>query len=504
MRITGWKAGGDTENTKFSFLSEAAASEGNWTTMVVGKNGTKKSLLLRALVDGFLGNEDFRHGVRPPVPVSVDFDSNCSEKGCVIAVSGTPFDRFPRQNRYVLSTTSNKYDSSIEYYYLGLAATNGSIGTTHGVRTLAHLLFEVSVDDIKTASSVMRVLRFLRFENNVAVVLRRNSLMNFSKKDAENSKGAVSGKLNFDKFKEILNEKIVSGEGGTLTEQLKYISNKISDRNYQKNLRLSLANLPGAIAFNFSKDGVSVVADSSKIKIEVSEVLTLLKAGILMASHIGCYQKANHAESSEAKETLQSDSDDASSEEKSKILAETDMSSGQWYLLSSMLGLALTVTDNTLIVIDEPENSLHPDWQRSYIQLLDEVIAHREGCHAVIATHSPLIASGVDGKSGNAIRMVRTGALLGDSEPLQIAFGWDASDVYNEIFGLAAPRASRFTSAADRALELLRDGDVDSDELPGLLDELTEAAKSLPDTDTMRQVVNAMVKANKALISRQA
>jgi predicted ATP-dependent endonuclease of OLD family len=263
------------------------------------------------------------------------------------------------------------------------------------------------------------------------------------------------------------------------------------------------------VDFYFSKSGVKLIIESAEIKIDIDEMVLLLQAGILVASHIACRPKsikpAKNAKNAESRETTKSALEEPEKSSKSTaILADTDMSSGQWQLLSSMLSLALTVTDNSLILVDEPENSLHPDWQRSYVQLLGEVIAHRKGCHAVVATHSPLIASGVDGKSGNAIGMKRTKtqAPLGESEALQIAYGWDASDVYYEIFGLSAPRASRFTESADRALELLRDGLVNTGELQELLRELTEVAATLPETDSMRQVVSAMDAAFKTMRSR--
>lgn len=44
-------------------------------------------------------------------------------------------------------------------------------------------------------------------------------------------------------------------------------------------------------------------------------------------------------------------------------------------------------------MIDEPEVSLHPEWQEVYIELLMDVFSHKKGCHFIIATHSPQIIS---------------------------------------------------------------------------------------------------------------
>lgn len=66
-------------------------------------------------------------------------------------------------------------------------------------------------------------------------------------------------------------------------------------------------------------------------------------------------------------------------------------SSGQQQMLCSIIGLAAALRDNTLVVVDEPELSLHPRWQQSYVDHLEAALAPHKGCHVFVATHSPLI-----------------------------------------------------------------------------------------------------------------
>lgn len=55
--------------------------------------------------------------------------------------------------------------------------------------------------------------------------------------------------------------------------------------------------------------------------------------------------------------------------------------------------------NEALVLIDEPETSLHPKWQKKYIQFLMDVFAGLD-IQFVIATHSPYILQGLkDGKS---------------------------------------------------------------------------------------------------------
>jgi predicted ATP-binding protein involved in virulence len=58
-------------------------------------------------------------------------------------------------------------------------------------------------------------------------------------------------------------------------------------------------------------------------------------------------------------------------------------------MLVIMLGIAGHITDYSKIFIDEPEISLHPQWQEKFMELLIEVFSGYRGCNFFIATHSP-------------------------------------------------------------------------------------------------------------------
>jgi len=69
-------------------------------------------------------------------------------------------------------------------------------------------------------------------------------------------------------------------------------------------------------------------------------------------------------------------------------------SSGEQQILCSLLGLAGTLRNGSVVLIDEPELSLHPKWQIDYAGHLVGLLRIVKDCHVVIATHSPLIAQG--------------------------------------------------------------------------------------------------------------
>lgn len=66
------------------------------------------------------------------------------------------------------------------------------------------------------------------------------------------------------------------------------------------------------------------------------------------------------------------------------------LSSGEQHLLVLFGALLFGTPVNPLVLIDEPELSLHVSWQRQFLQILEEIIALNP-MDVVIATHSPQI-----------------------------------------------------------------------------------------------------------------
>ncbi|MBP27821.1 AAA family ATPase [Methylobacterium sp.] len=68
-------------------------------------------------------------------------------------------------------------------------------------------------------------------------------------------------------------------------------------------------------------------------------------------------------------------------------------SSGELSIAISFMSLASSLDDSSLILIDEPETNLHPEWQAKYVELLTSTFSGFVNCHYILATHSPLILS---------------------------------------------------------------------------------------------------------------
>jgi predicted ATP-binding protein involved in virulence len=75
---------------------------------------------------------------------------------------------------------------------------------------------------------------------------------------------------------------------------------------------------------------------------------------------------------------------------KREQLALSVLSSGEQHLIVLIGKLVFSTDRESLVLIDEPEISFHPEWQEKFLSILEE-IRKLNGFSALIATHSPIL-----------------------------------------------------------------------------------------------------------------
>lgn len=78
------------------------------------------------------------------------------------------------------------------------------------------------------------------------------------------------------------------------------------------------------------------------------------------------------------------------SDDKPRTLGVTELSSGEQHQLVLFYELLFASSGIALFLIDEPEISLHVEWQRAFISDIEKV-GQLTGAHFLVATHSPQI-----------------------------------------------------------------------------------------------------------------
>ena len=82
--------------------------------------------------------------------------------------------------------------------------------------------------------------------------------------------------------------------------------------------------------------------------------------------------------------------------QRSSPLPLSALSSGEQHELVLHYDLLFRVQPNTVVLIDEPELSLHVGWQKKFLPDLKQIVA-LSGFDALVATHSPFIVGDEDG-----------------------------------------------------------------------------------------------------------
>ena len=127
-----------------------------------------------------------------------------------------------------------------------------------------------------------------------------------------------------------------------------------------------------------------------------------------------------------------------------------DLSSGEKQLFLRTLSIKMLEPNNSIILIDEPELSLHPKWQQKIIEVYEKI---GENNQIIVATHSPHILGSVSNenifilyRNENGKIEAKTGAELDSS------YGQPVERVLKDIMGLKSVR----TPKIDRDIQELR------------------------------------------------
>lgn len=177
-----------------------------------------------------------------------------------------------------------------------------------------------------------------------------------------------------------------------------------------------------------------------------------------------------------------------------------ESSSGEYHFFSSIVGLMATVKPtNSLVLIDEPEISLHPNWQMKYLSFLRELFSHSEyaTCHILVATHSHFLISDLKGDSSKIIGLKRAGREIEIIDmPKGIdTFGWSAEDVLYNVFNVLSTRNKFVAEDIAKILNELSSGDKNKINKLSKekYDELLELESALKDNDPLKRVVKTIL-----------
>ncbi len=139
-----------------------------------------------------------------------------------------------------------------------------------------------------------------------------------------------------------------------------------------------------------------------------------------------------------------------------KKISINQLSSGEKQLFCQAAYLQKLNLQDSIILIDEPETSLHPTWQRNILKLYQNMGKNNQ---IIVATHSPHVIASVKPES---LFVLYPNAETGKIEPINMAKahkhtkGVEPNQILQEIMGMEDLRDPETRQRIDEIAELLR------------------------------------------------
>jgi predicted ATPase len=447
-------------------------------SIVIGSNGRGKSRLLGGIADAFrqLSARSPRLGARFPLDELSYFyqnervdivrpdtgrlkiELNGRKVGIediplprrVVATTMTPFDKFPLDN----NDRAISSDPQPIYHYLGLRdRTNRASPTTLLYRAIENLLAR---RDHGERSRIIEVFNLLGYAPTLTLRMRldlsedvRNRIAHDSDWGPEQvgrtyyrvARAIERGDFDWDQFRLAV---FLASDLAEYEQRKRYIQIKI----------------------DFSKDYCKEAQRFAQLQIlRRYGLMRILAADVQRADGVELDLKA--------------------------------ASSGELNFAVSFLSIASALANESLVLIDEPEISLHPEWQASYIDLLRRTFSGFEECHYVLATHSPIIVSDVP-ENATVISLDKDEPIAGE----EVA---GKSSDYLLVRAFDAPIGNNYfvQEQVVKALRLAADGEIETPEFAKTVNELEEISEHMKGGDAVKELIGELAQARDEVVLAQ-
>jgi predicted ATP-binding protein involved in virulence len=173
-----------------------------------------------------------------------------------------------------------------------------------------------------------------------------------------------------------------------------------------------------------------------------------------------------------------------------------ESSSGEVNLLTTFVRTIPHLDHNALILIDEPEISLHPNWQIQYIDKLKELLDGYFNVHVIIATHSPYIVSDVN-PNNCWVSKIKLEEEEVKAKLLPVTpYGWSVEDILWNVFKVPTTRNYYLSEMISDILEKLSKPEKSENDIVALKnkrDELENIKNKLKVYDPLRKVIEIVL-----------
>lgn len=484
-------------NIKYDFVDNVDKQDKIYSTVIIGPNGTRKSLLFNLIIYIFKCISDLKDNKEIDYKkyIKGDFHLIYALENEIYEIVRTHSTDGKKHNQYGYALLINKKKKEIKDFELPLTIIGNSINITDKFPfykekefdRFQYLGIKYNPQSASTKSYIKKTIDYVAklsfsesFLNGLKLItetfIGKNKTICISYKTV-NYKRFYDGNLNTEslddffmdiekRFKERqktppfkLNtyNSLKSKEGTELQAAVEYC-NFLATSNDLLKIDGSSSKL---LKFNLSKK-----EDLERLKLNGEAINNLYSLNLLYDPKI---------------EIFSVDGDEYSLE---------DSSSGEHNLITSLIGLMATIKPDSLLLIDEPEISLHPNWQMKYVSLLKDILASDvyNTSHILIASHSHFIVSDLEGESSKVIGLSKGEGI----EVIPLAknlntFGWSAEDVLYNIFNVRSSLNYYLQADLTELLGMIANNIKDSKKIGAILNKLEALPKR--ENDPLQEII---------------
>jgi len=479
---------------KLNFIDENGEEKGPYTTLLIGANGTGKSNILRAIIDIFremsamqvldkkylvhaayyikykIGNDcyEFQNHSRAKKVgnrVTVSAESHTRKNGERIDISKMKLPKKIIATTIMLNDKFPMVQSKPEdaYQYMGIRRSPSTAGTQTFLRRTVSNIAE-SIDNVNFKKELSDILAFLNLKQKFYIYYYPKYKHYFFK-----------GDLTIDKFKAFFENWKEMMKRDTPPWSLKYYNN-IKDHNNEIETLVKFINFITSELKNESartKYFQYDIFSGNNLKRDFELLEKLSSLGLLYYPSLGLERESKGESEYELEES----------------------SSGEYHFLVSMLSIMAKVEEDSLILIDEPEISLHPNWQMKYINFLKNIFGKYKSVHFIIASHSHFLVSDLEKDTSSIIGLKRDTA----ESPIKAeliesnTYGWSAEDVLYNIFAVPTIRNYYLANKIGDILSLISKKDQNIEKIKKETVELKKVRINLKDIDPLKDIVGKLI-----------
>lgn len=390
------------------------------TTAIIGTNGSGKSFILMTLAELFhvldtgknIASLKYDYYKVQYIYDEHKYSFEISSKviTCFIDEKSSDFNELilPTKVLGVSYMLNDKFryktpDNAI-YQYCGIRQTSNASWTSSVSNKVADNLLDIFLN--KSSNSVLSVTNFLGIDSKISILITPKAKTLFKRKKSVNElrkriKGARDS-YRQDKIRKITleDEELIIGFLNDVKEQKLYSETTTGDTTFEFTIDVQSEDLLKENIRKYYK------------AIKLLNTLEYIKSISL------CLYKNND------------------------LFLFDYASSGEKHFIFEMSNILTYIEHHSLILIDEPEISMHPNWQLQYINTLKKIFWQYSDCHFIISTHSHFIVSDLDNSSSSLISLdynsktkERIAQLIQYS-----TYAWSAENILYNIFKMRTTR----------------------------------------------------------------